>query len=70
MTIDRKPNMTKTILSRIVEEESGLEAPEAESTTIAAAKDEAERNESTEADRCFLLLLSSEVHHFASPGCS
>merc|ERR1712192_98181 len=28
---------------RIVEEESGLEAPEAESTTIAAAKDEADR---------------------------
>ena len=38
-------------LVRIVEEESGLEAPEAESTTIAAATDEAERNESTEADR-------------------
>ena len=34
-----------------MEEESGLEAPEAESTTIAAATDEAERNESTEADR-------------------
>ena len=59
-----------TLVIRIVEEESGLEAPEAESTTIASAKDEAERNESTEADRCFLLLLSSEVHNFASSGCS
>ena len=36
---------------RIVEEESALESPEAESTTISAAKEEAERNESTEADR-------------------
>ena len=41
-----------------MEEESGLEAPEAESTTIAAATDEAERNESTEADRSFHLLSS------------
>ena len=55
MTIDMKPNMKKRNLVRIVEEESGLEAPEAESTTIAAAKDEAERNESTEADRYFRL---------------
>ena len=38
---------------RIVEEESALESPEAESTTISAAKEEAERNESTEADRSF-----------------
>ena len=39
-----------------MEEESGLEAPEAESTTIAAARDEVERNESTEADRFFSYL--------------
>ena len=45
-----------------MEEESGLEAPEAESTTIAAATEEAERNESTEADRSFHLPSS----HFAS----
>jgi len=45
---------------RIVEEESGLEAPEAESTTIAAAKDEAERNESTEADRMQLMAKHSK----------
>merc|ERR1712130_101160 len=45
---------------RIVEEESGLEAPEAESTTIAAATDEAERNESTEADRMQLMKKHSK----------
>ena len=59
--------MKKRNLVRIVEEESGLEAPEAESTTIAAAKDEAERNESTEADRLFYLSSSFFI---LLPGCS
>ena len=43
----------KKLFVRIVEEESALESPEAESTTISTAKEEAERNESTEADRSF-----------------
>jgi len=45
---------------RIVEEESALESPEAESTTISAAKEEAERNESTEADRMQLMKKHSK----------
>ena len=55
-------------LVRIVEEESGLEAPEAESTTIAAATDEAERNESTEADRYSSTISPSPFR--SSPFCS
>ena len=55
-------------LVRIVEEESGLEAPEAESTTIAAATDEAERNESTEADRCTSSTISPSPFR-SSPFC-
>ena len=45
---------------KIVEEEAGMEAPEAESTTIDAAKAEAEQNESTEADRMQLVKQHSK----------
>jgi len=45
---------------KIVEEDEGMEAPEAESTTVEQAKAEAEQNESVEADRMQLVKKHSK----------